>query len=669
MSLPRYFCGSYTVDNFESITFEEFLASPKSNIIDFDTETTGLDVWKEQVVLVQLNMRGKYSIALDTREFTEYNWTELFKILNAAQLVVGANLAFDYNMCKKYGQVLTTYVYDVIDAEEVLDLGKYTAGDLRKYKQTKGYGHYSLAALVSRYLQREMSKEIRTNFLHKKSERFTSEEINYGLWDVEWLEEVYQKQLARSVSLGFLKMYTIGRRRFTDLTFSSMHSLCLADATYNGAPIRAEMWKDNIPYFKNKAAEAEQKLIRAIKATGANISTGLFGDSINVKWTSSKQVIAFFKKYLGITLVDRFGKPSAGKLILKKLNHPVAKALLEYRVARKSISAFGANFLKLITEAGRIHPNYRRMVSTFRISASKPNLQQIPKDSKFRAPFQAPEGWMLNTADYPQQEPHIGGHKTQDESIKDFYENGDGDIHSFMGSKILSVIRGYEIKLPPKKENDPEAMKIFEACPDKLWRNVGKTLGLAIDYGTSPAGVAANMEIPVDEAKKLMEAVYTAFPKKRKYFDKMFALGLSNGFVYLNEISAIRRYFPEYTEYKKLRANERLTKAGKSKLNMLKGSIERKSINTPTQGTAAMMTKAAAILERDKLIDVGILPLPNAIVQPILVVHDEKVQQIKVPEGEPYKHILKEAMEEAALIFCSYIPMTVKPEYSKSWTH
>src|SRR5262249_35080133 len=61
--------------------------------------------------------------------------------------------------------------------------------------------------------------------------------------------------------------------------------------------------------------------------------------------------------------------------------------------------------VRSLVEANRqpfctVHPSYTTMVRTGRTSCSKPNVQQIPKDSTFRQTFVASPGHLLLTVDY-----------------------------------------------------------------------------------------------------------------------------------------------------------------------------------------------------------------------------------------------------------------------------
>ena len=42
----------------------------------------------------------------------------------------------------------------------------------------------------------------------------------------------------------------------------------------------------------------------------------------------------------------------------------------------------------------KIHTNFHQILDTGRVSSSKPNMQQIPADNRYRnCPFVAPDGW------------------------------------------------------------------------------------------------------------------------------------------------------------------------------------------------------------------------------------------------------------------------------------
>lgn len=85
--------------------------------------------------------------------------------------------------------------------------------------------------------------------------------------------------------------------------------------------------------------------------------------------------------------------------------------------------------------------------------------------------------------------------------------------------------------------------------------------------------------------------------------------------------------------------------------------------------TAGDMTKTALILIRNKLLEYGIKPFPNACIKLINAVHDE----ISLESNKEFKElasiILKESMEKAGLYFCKKVNMSASPVISNYWTH
>ncbi len=669
VSTPRYVVCSYKVD-LPKITFDEFKALEKSSIISIDTETTGLDYFANHIIMIQLKFYGKFSIAFDAREMTPEQFQYLGKLLNEAQLLIAANMTFDYNMLKGKKVVLTSRTFDVLDAAKLLELGKYDKIKLGMYKVRRGYTKYSLAGVSKDVIDYEMDKSVRKIFTFIGSKPFSDKEFLYGLIDAEVLEDIYIELRKRAIKAGYTKKYQVGKLWYDDLLFSSAHSICLADMEYNGVLLDKEQWLSNKPYFIQKASEAEALLTAEVLEVKAEVTLGLFGAKVDINWMSSKQTLRFFLDNFNMALTDSKGKSSAGKEALEKVDLPIARLILDYRKAYKAITAFGEEFIKkYVRPDGRVHSRYVRMVDTFRLASYQPNVQQIPGLDSFRKSFIAPKGHKLQTADYPQQEIRIGGDRANCNVTREFYANGHGDAHSFNASKILTVQRGVPVNIPPNGDEGTPERALFNAHPDNKARKPAKVLSFLIPYGGGPKGLAEKVKIPLKEAAALIADYYKVYPKKLQYNQRIERFALSQGYVYLNKISSIRRYFPESVQYKKLKAMSRRTPKQNAKLRQLEGAIKRKGPNTTIQGTAAMMTKAASILEREMLLEAGVLPTLEAIVKAVLVVHDEKSEELKIPEANHLKHILIDSMNEAARIFCATIPMFVVAELEDSWKH
>jgi len=665
----RYLIAPYSVADIDSLTWEEFVAMRKTSTITIDTETTGLKVRTHAVIMLQLAFVGKFSVAIDARYLSREQWEYIDTLLAGAQLIIGANLTFDYNMLKKYRVLLRpTNVYDVLDVDNMLNLGLWVdtqdSKPAQRYFIKHKFGRFSLAGLAFEHLNYEMPKGIRKVFTTKRMEDFTYDEIFYGLDDVDILFPLYKKLRIDAFKKGFTKEFVIEGKKFDDQTFCSEYVLASADLEYNGIDFNVEIWRKNIPYFIAQANKLLDEIYEQVISDGIAVQPTLFTPRVNVNWASSKQVQVFFAKNYGIFLVDKHGKPAADKTALEKLDLPIAKKILKFRQAVKAISTYGEQFVQKYVDNNRLYTRYTRMVSTYRVASKSPNLQNIPREASFRAAFTTPTDLFYHrTADYPQQEPHITGDQCNSSQIKDLYLNGSGDMHSLIASNILTVIHGEPIRVPPK-EKEPEA---FEKHPYKAFRQIGKMIGLRMNYGGGPAGLADMFKIPLQEAARFQEAYFISFPEIAERFKILKAFALKHGYILLYKDSSVRRYFSEYPKYVKLLNKKKRTNMENRAMNALKASIERQAINTPTQGTAAFMTKAAAVIERIFLIQKGHLPFADAKIAAVLAVHDEKVQRIQKDYLDDTS--LKYAMETAALLYCPSIPMKVETVTLRNWAH
>lgn len=672
--MSDFIIGKNAPPSAETVPLEHFLNAKLTSTIGFDTETTSLIEYRAKVIMFQVATTKGDRWGIDFRNLSTEDKLKVIDKVNTTQLIIGANTKYDYNVVKNFGGFIKPDMMDVLDMDRLLEMGIWDNKlDLIPFEKRTKVKRFSLAGLMRVHFNEVIDKTIRKNFTTIEDKEFSHDEWNYGLKDASDVLLLYNKLIYKSIKKGFTSIYDIDGEKYSDLLFSSTASTVLGDIEYNGIPISTEHWLKNIPFFQKKVNESRQALIKQLKKDKVRISYGLFGDHIDLNVNSPKQLLNFLKTSYNVVPTSGRGKhkkATTGRDALKKLNLPIVKPLQDYRTAVKRLSAFGTKFIKDFNDEGYVHTSFRRILHTFRISSSNPNVQQIPRDKSFRESFRVPnDTWVMITADYPQQEPHISGHKIKDKEVRHFYLKGHGDMHSYTASKVLSQMRGTEINIPPKVDGDEKALKLHFAHPDHGFRQKGKTLALRMDYGGGPAGLAELMDIPLKEAQAIQDAYFKAFPAKLRYFKKMQRFALANGFVYLNEISDIKRQFREFGKYKQLCNKSFLSSYEKRHKSQLEASIKRLAINTPTQGTAAMMTKAALIILRKHLIKHNIFPLKDAPIKLVLTVHDEVVVMAKKTHEKLAYDLLKYAMEKAALIFCEYIPMKVVPVALPYWDH
>lgn len=414
----------YEITNIKDLNKVVNLLS-KEPVLSIDTETTGLDPIKHSIIMIQFGTRTDQYI-IDVRGLDFSVLSPIFSDKN--RLFVGQNLKFDYNMLKRH-RVLLHNIYDTMLAEMVLENGKHSMEDIKKFRP------FSLKTLCKKYLYEDIGKETREEFLSWGDSPFTLKQIIYGAKDVIYPLLIKEKQEP------LIKAYELERT----ISLENKTVLALADIEYNGIHLDSTLWlkanKSAKEKLKTTLVELDNILIDKepkykCKLVQLDIFSNVFENpyrrQTDVNWDSPQQVIDILTKVFNIHPIDKDGKLSSGTKALLLLNDkpPIINTLIKFRKESKSVSSFGDKFLRdFLYPDNRIRTTFNSIVETGRISSRKPNMQQIPRDKEYRYCFTAPEDKLLIVADYSNQEGRIMADMSGDKSYIDFFNHGDGDAH------------------------------------------------------------------------------------------------------------------------------------------------------------------------------------------------------------------------------------------------
>jgi len=339
-------------------------------------------------------------------------------------------------------------------------------------------------------------------------------------------------------------------------------------------------------------------------------------------------------KKLGEILFEKLGLPHAKKTktgystnaeVLEKLreHHPIADAVLEYRMLTKLSSTYAEGLLKVIAEDGRIHTTFQNMVTaTGRLSSTDPNLQNIPVrrelGSEIRKMFVASDGCVLVDADYSQIELRVLAHIADDPRMQEAFASG-ADIHAVTASQVFHV-------------------PLSEVTPDM--RRNAKAVNFGIVYGISAWSLSQDIGVFPEEAKRYMDAYFANYAGVKAYMKEIVEQAKNLG--YVTTLYGRRRYLPEL----------------KSSNFNLRSFGERVALNTPIQGTAADIIKLAMIrvdraMKQEKLK-----------ARLILQVHDELIVECPLAEAEKVAAILEREMSQVAQL---KVPLLVEAKQGVSW--
>lgn len=627
----------------------------KHSILALDTETTSLDTRNTELLMLQIGTEEDQFV-FDMRNIP----VEAFRGLLEApsRIFIGHNIKFDYNVLKAR-KILLQQVYDTMVVDQVIYNGLYDILFIRKNHR------FSLAGVYKHYFNETIDKETRQQFHKVQQEPFTLQQVKYGALDVVYPFKIKSEQQKLIDKLLL--------QNCVDLENKVV--LALGDIEYNGFNLNSQKWLEINSAYKIRVIETARKLDDLILSQGKRWinkyrvdarQTDLFDTSYEsarlttINWGSDKQVYEILTKVFNLNPIDKHGKASSGANAIELLNtkQEITTLLLQLRKEEKAVSSFGASYLTKHQDAdGRIRTQYNQIIETGRISSRSPNLQQIPKEINFRSAFEAPEGRYIITADYAAQEARVMADRANDKAYIDFFNNGDGDVHSFVATKMFTAAKGHEFIVTATNEN-------------KAYRQKGKILNFSISFGASAFTVSKNLKIPQEEAQELVDSFFRGFPDLKQMFDKDKQFALENGYIRTNSITNRIRHFRYWNEYQILKNKRKRTFAESSTYMKTMGNIERRAMNTPIQGTASDITKTAIVLIRQKFLDLGIMPYDNnAPAKLVSVVHDETSIECVEDRVDEISYVQQECMETAGSIFVKSLLIPANPIVKKHWDH
>jgi len=596
-------------------------------VLGVDTETEGFDFTCKKMIMFQIGDED-HQFVIDTR-FVSIE--PLRHILESKEIIkIFHNAKFDYKFIKKWSDIECEGVYCSFLVERILSCGRHI-----------GYG---LKDLCKRYLNVELNKEIRNQFIGLSGQAYRDDQIVYGAKDVEYLCKIRKLQLP--------KIEEFKLQNVVDLENEAV--LAFADIEYNGIDIDKDKWEVIAKASEQEALAMRDELDNLVMITtelSDFVLDYLQGDlftptedirKVGVKWTSPTQVLKVFKK-----LVPELEDVNGKKMYKYRRQHKIIDLYVKYKEKMKLATSYGSDFFKFVSSDGKIHTQFNQILDTGRVASKRPNMQQIPADNKFRNCFLAPVGWCFVSSDYSSQELNVIAFGSKDPVWINALEQGQ-DLHSVCADLV------YGQEWIDTAEDDCSYMKNKSKCKcpkhGKLRTNV-KTINFGLAYGMGPHKLADTLDISIKEAETLIDKYFEAFPSIGGFLDKLGSFGKKYGYIKTFPPYNRRRWFP--TWYPRIYQD-------KSQAFEL-GSIERASKNTPIQGASADMTKKAMILIRD-YINKNDVP-----VKIVMTVHDQVDTICENSYAEKWVTKLTELMEQAALEVVTNGLLKADTNISKSW--
>ena len=300
------------------------------------------------------------------------------------------------------------------------------------------------------------------------------------------------------------------------------------------------------------------------------------------------------------------GSFQTGADVLEELaeEHELPAKILEWRGFAKLKSTYTSALLNQMDKNNRVHTTFSQtVVNTGRLASSNPNLQNIPVRTdagrKIRECFIAPKGYKLVSADYSQVELRLLAAVADVKALKEAFRHG-VDVHASTASRVFGV---------PLAEVDANM------------RRHAKAINFGIVYGISQYGLARQIDTTPDVAKRYIDSYFATMPEIKEYMAKTIDFAHKNGYV--------------ITPYGRKCSVQGINDKNKRLVSF----AERAAINAPIQGGASDIIKLAMQKVFNALHEGGYKT------RMLLQVHDELIFEVPENELEEVTTLIKNGME------------------------
>lgn len=537
-----------TPDNYVLITdkdaFERVVAELLSEeLIVFDVESTGVDVWSDKLVghvLSATSTDMHYYIPTGHRDprpqlDEEYVLEGLRPIYESDSIKkIAHNAKYDMQMLERVGITLNGLAWDSLEAMKLLN---------------ENESSYALKPLVSKYLRIESYGYAE---LFGKGTGFDEVDLDtalaYAAKDGDVTYKLYKFQRYHMKNLGNAYKY------FTQVEVPLIR-------------IVSEMEMGGYIIDQDFAKEYGEELRKEAEASKRKVDE-VFGD---INLNSPVQLKTAIEEYIGKPIENTDAKKT-----LKPLSkeYPIIAELLNYREKMKLLSTYIDALPDLIKPAsGRIHTQFHQNgTKTGRFSSGGSgsfNMQNQPYEA--RKMFVAPPGYYIVNADFSAQEVRIiASQSGEDVLLKAFAEGR--DAYASLASEFFGLPYEDCYKLPNGDDTE--------------YRKRMKVVLLSSMYGASKYGLADSLGISVDEAEKFRVDFFKRYRKIDRFIKDTQAFANKYGYVWIGDKQRKRR-LPD-------------ARGDMKRYDPARNRAMRQGPNARIQGLAALQTKVTMI-ELDKL--------------------------------------------------------------------
>jgi uracil-DNA glycosylase family 4 len=445
---------------------EELLRSNTELAIATDIETSGFDHIKDNILCVGLYTPALGNIGWITKgddlfeDVTTQYKTEVRLLLALPAKWVWHNGKFDVKFLRQ-NDIWANVSEDTL---------------LISYALDEKQGGHDLESLAKDILKAPSYKGVLKQYLVKVGDSFANVPkpilYDYLAKDVKNTYGIYQVLLERvKQDKGLWKLYT-------EILLPATEVL-----------IRTEMRGIHVDkgFVQENKATLEQDLILAQQSLNE-----VAGEYINPN--SWQQVGYLLWDKRGLRLKGKRPTSTDKKILVKFKSDPAVAAIIKYRRIAKMLSTYVMPLTYRVQEDGRVHTTYSlTTTSTGRLASKEPNVQNIPREGRFRRMYRARPGYILLEADYNSAELRMLAVVSGDRFLTGVFLDDKRNLHD-------------EVSIAMYGPNFTQDERIR-----------AKAINFGIPYGREAFSIAEEFNISTTEAQRLIEAWFERAPEAAKF--------------------------------------------------------------------------------------------------------------------------------------------------------
>ena len=400
--------------------------------------------------------------------------------------------------------------------------------------------------------------------------------------------------------------------------------LCRASNTYGRMELNGQMIDVN--YLEELEAELDKRVVQSRKrldaVSGKYWNPQLYAAATGAKIKPNMEFAPNSPKQLKWMLGEVMGYPvpATDATTLQNLMDeidamgdkadPDAKefmeSILEVRKYGKYLETYVLGIRDVLCADSRVRCTFNlHGTETGRLSSSKPNMQNIPRNKMIKNLIIATPGTRLLQLDYSQAELRVLAMLSGDPALIDIYVQGK-DLHDAVCDMMFGE----------------------GSHKDKELRNLAKTINFGIAYGRGAGSIATKFKKSMREAQGIIDKWFAPMPKVKEFIN--------------NRRRMAMRGEPCVT----LLGRERHFVITDAELN----HIQNEYINTPIQGTASDFTMLSLLDIQDYLDEHW-----DGIAKIVTTVHDSIILEVE-DRPEYLKEIAAKCIDIMAQTPLKYVP-------------